>query len=55
VLLLGYYITQLGQRWPTWSVIAKGGLKPPASFCRDLEGPDVPFRLGDAPAAPAEP
>jgi len=54
-LLLGYYITQLGQRWPTWSVIVRGGLAPPASFCRELEGPGVPFRLEDAPAAPAEP
>jgi hypothetical protein len=48
LLLLGrYYVRQLEQRWPPWSLIVKGGSPPPVSFTRDLKGKDAP-RFDDA-------
>lgn len=47
LVLLRYYSVGLEHRWPRWSLMVKGGPKPPASFCRDLQGPEAPFRLDD--------
>jgi len=52
VLLLGYYARQLHQHWPPWWLIRQGGPTPPAAFCRDLQGPDAPFRLDDRAIGP---
>jgi hypothetical protein len=41
-LLLRFYIGQLEVQWPSWSLIAQGGPKPPATFGRSLTGPDHP-------------
>ncbi len=35
-LLLGFYWAQIPFTWPTWSVIAKGGIPPPPEFGRKL-------------------
>ncbi len=42
-LLLGYYVIQLDHKWPSWRLIRQGGPAPPASFCRDVRGPDAPL------------
>ncbi|UCC68859.1 MAG: hypothetical protein JSV79_02735 [Armatimonadota bacterium] len=54
LILIAHYVVQLPLRWPTWSVIAQGGPEPHPSFCRALDGHDVPFRL-DEPRQPPEP
>ncbi len=53
-VLLWYYWAQLPLRWPGWSVIARGGLAPPTSFCRDLQGPDAPYPFDDSTIYPPD-
>lgn len=50
-LLLRYYTGQLEFRWPSWSLIAQGGPKPPAAFGRSLTGPGAP-RLDESAIYP---
>ncbi len=51
LVLIGYYYRQVELKWPDRALLLKGGPRPPAAFCRSLQGPEVPFDFGDEAVA----